>query len=302
MRRLTTTILLILTAAIYSSAQNDLIVGQYIHNQYAINPAFAGSREGLSIFGSWRKQWASIENTPTSLLLTAHAPLKKEKLTVGLQVWSQTIHQSRNSGAEVSIGYRTKVSQNSWLSLALLPGVSMRSTDWTTVKTIDEGDDIFSEKTTSTSPLLGFGIGHYSKRHFVGLSVTSLFLCDDFEMSDSEFAPGKAQYVATGGYMFDAGKVKVQPSVMASYSKANEFDATGTVTAIWNDFIWIDAAYSTRNELNFGAAIQALPQLRIAYNYGLTTGDLSKYSNGTHEISIQYDLVYKIKTVGPRFF
>lgn len=294
--------LLLIMVSVSSQAQNDLIVGQYIHNQFAINPAFAGSRESLTLFGSWRKQWSGIENTPTSILLSGHAPLKKNNLVLGAQIWNQTIHQSMNSGVELAMGYRFNVAKRTWLGLALLPGVSLRKTDWTKVKVIDEDDEIFGENTSNTTPLLGFGASIYSNKFFAGVSVTSLFISDDFDKTAAEFAPADAQYILTGGFIVGKDVIKVQPSVMASYSKKNEMDATGTVTAIWKDMVWLDCAYSTKNELNFGAAYQALPQLRIAYNYGLTTGDLSGYSRGSHEISLQYDFVYRVKTVNPRFF
>lgn len=301
MRRIVITILVMFTA-LASFAQNDLIVGQYIHNQYAINPAFAGNREGVTFFGSWRKQWMGIENTPTSILFTTHAPLKNEKLTIGLQAWNQKIHQTANTGVGVSIGYRTRITPNTWLGLALLPGVSIKSADWTKLNLIDKDDDVFAEKTSCTSPLMGFGATWYGRRHFAGLSVTSLFINNEFDQSASIFAPGDAQYICTGGYLLGDGDIHVQPSAMVSYSKAESTNVTATLSGIYRNFIWLDAAYCTKSEINVGIAIQALPQLRVAYNYGLTTGDLSGHSNGTHEISVQYDLVYLIKTVGPRFF
>lgn len=295
--------MLSLLTSICSVAQNDIIVGQYIHNQFAVNPAFAGNRDGLTIFGSWRKQMTGIENTPMSILLSSHTPLKKENLTVGLQVWNQQIHESMNTGVEVEVGYRFRATEKSWLSLALLPGVSLKSNNWSKVHVIDKDDEAFAENTSNTTPLLGFGMAWYGRKFFAGASVTSLFVSDDFDRYDAEFAPADAQYVFTAGYMFSIGSdYHVQPSVMANYSKKNDVNYAATLTGIWRNMIWVDAAYTSKNEMSFGAAYQATPQLRIAYNYGLTTGDLTGYSNGSHEISLQYDFVYRVKAVNPRFF
>jgi len=292
-----------LLASVCSMAQNDLIVGQYIHNQFAINPAFAGNRDGLTIFGSWRKQMTGIENTPMSMLLTTHAPLKHENITVGLQLWNQQILESNNSGAEVEVGYRFHLTQKSWMSFALLPGVSIKSTNWSKVHVIDSGDESFAENNSNVTPLLGFGMAWYGRQFFVGASVISLFVSDDFDRYDAEFAPADAQYVFTGGYMFPIGsEFKLQPSVMANYSKKEDVNYAGTLTGIWRNMIWVDAAYTSKNEMSFGAAYQINPRLRVAYNYGLTTGDLSGYSSGSHEISLQYDFVYIVKAVAPKFF
>ncbi|MCQ2229431.1 MAG: PorP/SprF family type IX secretion system membrane protein [Bacteroidales bacterium] len=303
MKRLLIIAVVSLIANVCSMAQNDLIVGQYIHNQFAVNPAFAGCRDGLTIFGSWRKQLVGIENTPMSMLLTAHAPMKKENITLGLQVWNQTIHESQNTGAEVEIGYRFNVTEKSWLSFALLPGVSLKSNNWSKVHLINPNDDAFAENTSNVTPLLGFGMAWYGRQFFVGASVTSLFVSDDFDRYDAEFAPADAQYVFTGGYMFNVGSdFKVQPSVMANYSKKNDVDYAATLTGIWRNLVWLDAAYTSKNEMSFGAAYQINPRLRVAYNYGLTTGDLTGYSSGSHEISLQYDFVYRVKAVNPKFF
>ncbi len=300
MRRLALTIAALISV-IGATAQNDLIISQYIHNRYAVNPAFAGSREGLTFFGSYRKQWTGIENTPQSILFTTHAPLKKEHLVLGANIYTQSIHESRNSGIQATIGYRVNPSRHTKLAFALQGGASLRSTDWTKVVTIEENDAAFSENESSVSPLLGVGVAWYGKQFFVGASAVSLFVSDDFDQRDAEFSPSDATYIATGGYLFQANKLGIQPSLLYSYQKdADHLDAT--LSFIYNDFIWLDFGYRTTDEMTAGLAIQALPQLRIAYNYDYNFGDLKSHTSGSHEISIQYDLVYKVKNIGPRFF
>lgn len=295
--------LALIVVATSLKAQNDIIIGQYIHNQYAVNPAFAGSREGLTLFGSYRKQWTGIENTPTSILLDGHAPMKNDKITVGLSLYYQTIHQSTNAGAQLAIGYRTQLSNNTWLGLALQPGVSMRNTNWQKVNTTTAGDASFAEKESSVAPLLGFGAAWYGKKFFIGLSCVSFFVSDDFDRRTAEFSPADATYIATAGYLFSLGSdFKLQPSALASYNQQYELTADGTLSLIYKRFIWLDAAYRTTGEAIGGVAIQALKQLRIAYNYEFTIGDLNGYNSGSHEISLQYDLVYKVKATGPKFY
>lgn len=296
-------LILLIVASFTVKAQNELIVGQYIHNQFAINPSFAGNREGLTIFGGYRKQWTGIEQTPQSILLTTHAPLKNDNLVIGLSLYNQSIHQSMNSGAMFTIGYRAKTTEHTWLAFALQPGASMRTTNWTKTKLIDADDVAFSEKESTISPLLGFGMSWYGRQFFVGASVTSLFVSDDFDQRDAEFAPADANYIATAGYMFNLGDdFKIQPSVMAQINKKQDTAVDATLTTVYRDFIWVDLAYRTIGEAVMGAAVNVKPQLRIAYNYDFSIGDMKGYNFGSHEISIQYDFVYKVKTVSPKFF
>ncbi len=283
------------------SAQNDLIVSQYIHNRFAVNPALAGSREVLSVFGSYRMQWTGITGQPKSILLTGHTSLKNEQIVVGLGLYNQTIRQSQNSGLQATVGYRVRATEKTWFGMALQPGASLRSSDWSRIATTQAGDESFSEKMSSIAPLLGFGLSWYGDKFFLGASVVSLFVSDDFDQRDAKFDPEHAAYIATAGYLFSGETFSVQPSVLASYQTDN-LHVDGTLSVIVSDFIWIDAGYRTNKEITAGLAVQALPQLRIAYNYDYQIGDLKGYSSGSHEISLQYDFAYKTKNVGPKFY
>lgn len=292
-----------LLAGSAANAQNELLVAQYVHNYFAVNPAFAGSRDGLSVFGSFRKQWAGIESSPTSELLTAHTPMRREKLTAGLSVYNQTIHESRNTGAMISVGYRTEIAKGTWLGLALQPGAAFRSADWTQMRVMQDDDPIFAEKHTGVAPLLGFGISVYGERFFAGVSTTSLLVTDDFDNVNTSFSPADATYVLCGGYWFALGNsFALQPSVLADYSKKTDAAANISLSAIWRDTFWLTVAYRTCDEATAGLAFKPNQRIKVAYSYTLSTGDIQSYNNGSHEISLQYDFVYRVKTISHRFF
>ena len=284
-------------------AQNELVVAQYMHNYFAVNPSFAGSRECLSIFGSFRKQWAGVESTPASMLLTANTPLRREKLTLGLSLYNQTIRESRNTGAMLSVGYRTRVGKSAWLGLALQPGAAFRSADWTKMRTMQADDPVFAEKHTGVAPLLGLGVSVYGDNFFAGVSSSSLLVTDDFDKVDTEFAPADATYLLCGGYWFNLGhSLALQPSVLADYSKATDAAANFSLSAIWRDMVWLTAAYRTNKDATFGLAYQPNERIKVAYNYAMSLGDVKSYNRGSHEISLQYDFVYRVKTVSHRFY
>ena len=45
-------------------AQQDAQYTQYMYNTININPAYAGSRGALSIFGLYRTQWVGLDGAP----------------------------------------------------------------------------------------------------------------------------------------------------------------------------------------------------------------------------------------------
>src|SRR5690554_1565649 len=64
-------------------AQQDPQFTQYMFNMLAINPAYAGSEDRVSIKGLSRHQWVGFEGAPTTQTLTVHSPVWHESLGVG---------------------------------------------------------------------------------------------------------------------------------------------------------------------------------------------------------------------------
>ena len=56
-------------------AQQDPQYSQYMFNQMAINPGFAGSREALSAAMFLRTQWTGIDGAPKTESFTVNGPL-----------------------------------------------------------------------------------------------------------------------------------------------------------------------------------------------------------------------------------
>ena len=43
-------------------------------------------------------------------------------------------------------------------------------------------------------------------------------------------------------------------------------------------------------------------RFKAAYSYSMDLGPLKSYSGGSHELTLQYDFIYKVRAVGPRFY
>ena len=57
------------------SAQQDPQFTQYMFNMLALNPAYAGSSDRVSIKALTRHQWVGFEGAPTTQTLTVHSPV-----------------------------------------------------------------------------------------------------------------------------------------------------------------------------------------------------------------------------------
>lgn len=297
-------IILFLGFSIVASAQNEILATQYIHNRYAVNSAFAGAREGVSLFGSYRKQWLDIPGSPASQLFTAHAPLRNNNIALGMSAFYQKFAIASNSGISLTYAYRFRTGDNNWFSLAVSPGVSFMSSTWEDLKTIEPGDEAFINTETLTTPMLGFGAAWYGQRFFAGFSIPTLFYNNQFNDGDGyKFSPADATYIVTGGYLISLDEMwSLQPAMLVRYNK--EFDEVIDVdaTLIYDNFLMLGLSYRTTKEASVTAAIQIDRRLRAAYSYDYGFGDFGKYHSGSHEISLQYDFVYRSKSVSPKFY
>ena len=61
-------------------------------------------------------------------------------------------------------------------------------------------------------------------------------------------------------------------------------------------------AYRSVGEMIISFAVQPIQTLRIGYSFDYPTGKLATFGGGSHEISIQFDFGYKIKSANPKFF
>ncbi|WP_430814610.1 PorP/SprF family type IX secretion system membrane protein [Carboxylicivirga sp. RSCT41] len=292
------------------TAQKDIVMSQYMHNRYALNTAFSGNREVLSLYGGYRKKWAGIDGAPGSMLFSMHSPLRKENVALGLEVFNQQYGVNKQTGFIGSYTYRLRMSGNQKLAFSINGGGSFYSANWTEVSTLDgiggEGaiDPEFASNESNFAPVVGFGTAWYSQKFFLGVSVPNFFYYNPYvEGGLNEFALDKANFLATGGYLFTLSKKwHLQPSFMARYNP--EFDSSIDVnaTVIYNNMLWVGGAYRTTGDFVAMVAYQVTPQLRFSYSLDYATGDISSYNDGTHEIAIQFDFGYKVNTPNPKFF
>src|SRR5690606_30693577 len=57
---------------------------QYMYNTISINPAYAGSRDALSIIALHRSQWVGFDGGPITQTFSIHTPLRNDRIGVGL--------------------------------------------------------------------------------------------------------------------------------------------------------------------------------------------------------------------------
>ncbi|MGV3538298.1 MAG: type IX secretion system membrane protein PorP/SprF [Rufibacter sp.] len=325
MKRVLIAIVTMLAAGSNLLAQHRPQFSQYIFNQLVINPAYAGTKEFVTVNAFHRQQWngmfggPELRGAPNTQTFSVDGLTRNNRIGLGFHATRDEIGAQNRKNLTVDAAVKLPLSESSVLSVGLAAGVSHFAVDGTKLVTanpeIDDPAVINAQKARTWSPNVNMGVFFHTERFYVGVSVTDLIGID----KDINYDPER-HYFLTTGYVADLGEnFKFKPSIMLK----DNFDGPSNVDFnaffLFKERIWLGASYRTamyifENDfegtgLSAKDAIVAMtdiyitPRFRFGYAYDFTLhstlNDLS-----THEISIGYSFLRKQETkmLTPRYF
>ena len=274
-------------------------INQYLFNGMLLNPAYAGSREALSMTAMHRTQWAGFEGSPISQSFAAHSPTKKDKIALGVIIDNYSIPTVQYNSIYFNYAYRMWLG-GSRLSLGLKAGGYAYKEKLSGLELHDPIDPSFVGR-SGIAPNFGAGAYLYNDKYFIGLSVP--FFMSQSDTSSLAFDYKQYHFILSGGYLFDFGpNFKIKPSVLLDYNKFYLDYQASLHLILLNDLIWIGSAYKGNRDMSVMLEVQLGPQIKIGYAYDYSLSEIAKFSNGSHEILIRYELMFKSKVISPFYF
>jgi type IX secretion system PorP/SprF family membrane protein len=289
------------------------VYSQYLHNGLIINPAYAGTRGALSGFLSVRKQWFGIEGSPTLESLSLHAPMKDEKVAIGLSAQFLQYGLTRTSNLYGSYAYHIKLDKGK-ISFGMRAGLDVSNTNYSGISYIPPSggpdDPVFTaEEKPYILPNAGAGVWYYNDELFAGLAIPSFL---GYKKSPSgKVSPGfgfnNLSFIITAGGLINAGELlKIKPSFLANISpdkgkKVSQFDLNANF--IIADLVWLGASYRLSEQVLVAIAqFQVNSQIMVGVSYDYAIGRMQTYSDGSFEFIVRYDFGSKISITNPRYF
>jgi type IX secretion system PorP/SprF family membrane protein len=303
MKRIVLSIVIMLSVT-HVMAQQEAMYTHYAFNTLAINPAYAGSREALTVTALHRSQWVGFKGAPSSQTINIHAPVK-EDMGVGLSFGHDRVGPLNSTSIFADYAYKIPVS-NGKLALGLKAGMDMYSIDLTSLTAIDAGD-VSAQNYSKVN--LNFGVGaHYSTdKYFVGLSTPRILPMRYYPDNVKGFKANEQLHLyLMGGYIFDVNsKIQLKPIALIKTTGAAPTQAELTAIASLEKKLEIGAMFRTGDAFGVLVGFNFDNSLRLGYSfdwsYGLNTG---RYNAGSHELVLRYDFVQGVqkKIVSPRNF
>ncbi|UPQ78269.1 type IX secretion system membrane protein PorP/SprF [Flavobacterium azooxidireducens] len=285
-------------------AQQDAQYTHYMYNTINVNPAYAGSRGVMSIFGLHRTQWVGLDGAPVTNSFSLNTPINNTNLGVGLSFVNDRIGPTDENAISVDVSYTVPTSERFKLSFGIKGTANLFSLDPSKLNPEHMGDPQFQNLKSEFTPNLGAGVYFHSDKSYIGLSIPNFF--ETVRYSDNDVAINKERmnFYLIGGHVFDLSyNVKFKPAflVKAVEGAPLQLDVSGNF--LINERFVLGAAWRWDAAVSAMAGFQVTQGLFVGYGYDHETTKLRRFNSGSHEVFLRFELFNRYnRIVSPRFF
>lgn len=288
-----------------SYAQQDAQFTQYMYNTVNVNPAYAGSRGALSIFGLHRTQWVGVDGAPTTNAVSLNSPINDSNLGVGLSFVNDRIGPTTENAISADVSYTVQTSETFKLSFGIKGTGNFFTLDPTKVRFDDDSELVETQNLNEFTPNVGAGVYFHSDKAYIGLSVPN-FITNKQKYDDTNkvLYQEKMSYYLIAGYVFDLSpNTKFKPALMAKAVSGAPLQADISGNFMFMEKFVLGAAYRWDAAVSGMAGFQITDGLFIGYGYDYDTTNMNNYSKGSHEVFLRFELLNNFnKIISPRFF
>jgi type IX secretion system PorP/SprF family membrane protein len=295
-------IIVVVLALFYSAgllAQAEVQYSQFIFNKLAFNPAYAGSKETLTLGAIYRHQWQGVNGAPRTFSAYTHAPFSGGKSGAALAITSDRIGIVENSYIDLSYAYRIPLGQGK-LSLGLQTRFEYSQIDWLKTELVTPDDNVIpGGESGRTGVNFGTGVYYSTSNFYVGLSAPQLLRNNLYtDNSGVQSAAILQSYYLMGGVVTRVSEnVLFKPAMMISYSPNAPFELDLNASFLFMNAFWLGATYRLGDSMDAVMQFQLSPQLKLGIATDFTLSELRNYTDGSFEVSLEYIFLKEIDGV-----
>ena len=269
---------------------------QYYMTPHLVNPALTGFEDVHRLTLNYRSHWSEFPGAPRSFAGSYNGPAA-EKVGLGALIFAESYGAENRFRGQLSYAY--KFGSNDYnMALGL-------STDFTQLS-LDS--DVFENPEDVNDPLLqdgsrqyiGASVGFYSaykKSFYFGLSLPHLVFSriDDGNGDDES----SFNYIATLGAWLDVPNYNFifEPSIyLKKVGNVPLHLDINLVGKFLDERLYGGLTYSAGagNRAGFLIGVK-INSFRFLYSYDVSFQDFQEYNNGSHEVTLNFDLFSKLR-------
>lgn len=305
MKRIIVFILVTFCFAAKVNAQQDEQMTVYMYNPLYYNPAYAGSKDAISMVAIGRFQWVKFDGAPNTQWFSIHGPLLFKTIGVGAHMVHDQIGKRERTAVfgDMSVSIQLDKSNESRIAVGLSLGADIMGFDFTNTTVNDPSDPFYGMNVSTTKFNMGAGIYYYAKNHYIGISAPRILEPSIKTKDDIIQKLNVRHFFLTGGYVFDLNSVfKLKTSALIKYTPHAPFTADVDASLLSYDFLWTGLMYRFNESLGVHAGV-IIKDFTVGYSYDFPINGLRTYQSGSHEVFLQYNLrTKKTPFTSPRYF
>ena len=285
-------------------AQQDAQYTQYMYNTININPAYAGSRGVMSVFGLHRTQWVGLDGAPTTNTFSFNTPISNSNLGVGFSLVNDRIGPTSDNTISADISYTVTMNEVYKLSFGVKASGNIFNLDTDKLDPSNPIDPNLQNFNNEFSPNFGAGVYLHSDKLYLGLSVPNFLQDAKYNDNDVAVFQERMNFYFIGGYVFDVSQsIKFKPAFLTKMVTGSPLQVDASANFLFFDKFMLGGAYRWDAAVSALAGFQVTDGLFIGYSYDMETTQLRRYNSGSHEVFLRFELFNKVsKMVSPRFF
>lgn len=272
--------------------QQIVMSSQYMINDFAINPAVAGTKAYSPLVIDVRRQWMGIREAPLAQHLSYHTSVGSG-LGVGGYLFNDVAGPSRRTGLLGAISKQINTSTNTKLSMAIAGSLSQFIFDRDKMITEDPDDiTVARYSTNQLVPDIAIGAKWYGEKYHVGVSMYNLLQTrlDLFDVMTAVTSNLRRTVYVSGSYIIAPSrksKLVFEPSTVLRFMFDAPFQFDVNLRAIYNKRVWGGISYRYKDAIAFMIGFST-SRFGVGYSYDLNTSRLNSYNSGSHEITLTF--------------
>jgi type IX secretion system PorP/SprF family membrane protein len=276
--------------------QAEPILTQYMFNMQPINPAYAGMWEKVGFSTLVRKQWAGINRSPLTQVVSFHSPTNNEKVGLGLNVTNDRYGLENKLNIFGDYAYEVAITPQTRLRLGLKFGIINYKNPLTQYQLYDDQyDEAFAED-VDLKFMPNFGIGGflYDEFYYVGLSIPKM-IKNDYKANINNFnIEAQVQTVYfMAGYVFrliQYNYLIIKPTMMLTYNRNLALNYDIGINFMLREKLWLGLMNRSGNAISFVSQWIMDNNLRLGFAMDLTYNEIFPYQYGTYEVTLGFDM------------
>ena len=297
---------LLALVSLTASAQQDPQYTNYMYNTINVNPAYAGSRGALSIFGLHRTQWVGVDGAPTTNTFSVNTPIGESKVGLGVSFVNDALGVMDENTISIDFSYTIDLNNNgSKLSFGLKGSGNFLNVAYSDLIKYNPNDpQIMNDISGQFTPNIGAGIYWHNEKTYLGASVPHFLQTTRYDDNIQSTMRQSAHFYFMGGHVFEINPtLKFKPAFLLKAVKGAPLQADVTANFLIHDKFTIGGAYRWDAAWSALVGFQITDGLFMGYSYDAETTKLANYNSGSHEIFLRFELFNKYRRVNsPRFF